>query len=114
MGGDLGVSEENVNFLEGDKRRSTKRQYESDWKKWISYVRAQKPEAINIDFCISFSRSLHERGLAASTINSIKSAITVPVQEGFKIQLNQGLFNRISKSCSGLRPKEPPKEIKWS
>ena len=114
LGRDVGLSEENVTFLEGDTRRTTKRQYQSGWKKWTTYVREQNPQNISIDFCVSFFKSLHDSGLASSTINSIKSAITVPVKAGFGIELNQGLFNRIPKSCSNQRPKEPPKEIKWS
>ena len=108
------MKEENVVFLENYKALSTKRQYESNWKKWMAYVTAQQPTEITIDFCVSFLKSLHEKGLASSTINTLKSALTVPIRYGFGIKWNEEPFTNFVKSCAAQRPKPPPKPISWS
>ena len=64
MGRHYNMKEENVVFLEKYKALSTKRQYESNWKKWMAYVTTHKPTQITVDFCVSFFRSLHDKGLA--------------------------------------------------
>lgn len=74
----------------------------------------QQPKTIDIDSCVSFFRHLHDSGLAATTINTLKSALTVPIKYGFNILWNQEPFENISKSCAKLRPNPRPKPINWS
>ena len=52
--------------------------------------------------------------LASSTITSYKSALAQPLWQGFGINLNSELFNRIPKACANLRPRAPPRPISWS
>ena len=108
MGLSLGLSPSNVQFREISKRVSTRKQYQSDWKKWMCYVRKEKPSEITIDFCFSFLRHLHDMGLASSTITSIKSALTKPLEYGFGISLNNDIFNKVPLACANLRPDPPP------
>ena len=59
-------------------------------------------------------KTLHEKGLASSTINTLKSALTVPIRYGFGIKWNEEPFTNFVKSCTAQRPKPPPKPISWS
>ena len=110
----LGIQKQNYDFINSYKKKSTENQYRSSWKKWVEFVQLKSPTCINMDFCISFFKSLHDRGLASSTINSVKSSLTVPINTAFGINLNSDLFNKIPKACAQLRPsiKSPP--ISWS
>ena len=67
----LNMKEEYIIFLEEYKTFSTRRQYESNWDKWMAYVTIQQPIEITIDFCVSFFRYLHDRGLASSPITVV-------------------------------------------
>ena len=80
----------------------------------MAYVHRLKPTSITMDFCISYFKSLFDEGLAASTINTNKSAITKPINYAFNINFNTELFNNIPKSCAALNPGPPPKPISWS
>ena len=104
MGRFYNMKEENVVFLENYKALSTERQYESNWKKWMAYVTTHQPSEITVDFCVSFLKSLHEKGLASSTINTLKSALTVPIRYGFGIKWNEEPFINLVKSCAAQRP----------
>ena len=81
---------------------------------WMVYVTTHQPTIISVDFCVSFFRSLHDSGLASSIINSLKSALTVPIRYDFGICWNEDPFNNIAKSWVAQCPKSPPKPISWS
>ena len=114
MGRRKEMSEDNVRFSEMYKTLSTHRQYQSWWKKWVAYVRSKKPEVISLDFCVSFLRSLHEDGLASSTITSLKSGISVPIRYAFNVDLSEEVFQKTVKACARLRPKQPKRPPSWS
>ena len=114
MGRDLNLSEDNIRFSEKYKAFTTHRQYDSWWKKWVLFVRSKQPAKITLDFCISFLRHLHEGGLASSTLNSLKSAISVPIKHGFGINLSDDIFQKVVKACAKSRPKLPKQPPSWS
>ena len=114
MGRRMGISEDNVRFSEQYKALSTQRQYGSWWNKWIAYVRLHKPDVVSLDFCISFLRSLHEGGLASTTINSLKSGISVPIKYAFNVDLSDEVFLKVVKACAKLNPKLPAQPPEWS
>ena len=106
-------SKENVELILQDKRVSTRGQYQSVWKKWVSFVHSQQPRVINTDFCLSFLRHMHQEGRKATTIASYKSALRDPIFYGFDIDLNSDIFNRVPRACSLIRPSSPPRAITW-
>ncbi|XP_068247350.1 uncharacterized protein [Palaemon carinicauda] len=110
----FGISKKSLDFLEEYKTESTRRQYESSWRKWVSFVKAKNPTEITIDFCMSFFIHLHGQGLAANTITTCKSALTRPLLYAFQIDLSSNIFNKLPKACARLRPAPPPKPISWS
>ena len=69
----MGMERENTLFQESYKTDSSNRQYNSSWKKWKKYVWEIQPKVINTNFCVGFLKHLHDSGLAASTIGTIKS-----------------------------------------
>ena len=104
----------NVKFTEDGKALTTHRQYQSWWKRWMAFVTEQQPQSITEDFCLSFFRSLHEEGLAASTLKSLKSAISKPIRYAFNVDLTDDLFANAMKACSRRRPAPRPTSISWS
>ena len=109
-----GIQPHNTRFLEEYKKASTDRQYQSNWKKWASYVRLHRPSAITPDFCVGFFKHLHDSGLAASTITSLKSSLRRAVNYGFNVDFCDDIFEKIPKACANLRPSAPVKPITWS
>ena len=69
---------------------------------------AQKPIAFTLDLCLTFFRSLHVDGMAATTITSLKSAISRPILYGFNVALTSNLVSRLLKACANLRPQPRP------
>ena len=57
---------------------------------------------------------LHEKGLASTTVNNVKSQISKAIWEGFHIDFGVSPFNTIKKACARLRSDPPPKKISWS
>ena len=110
----LGIQRANAEFVKHSLSDSTQNQYGSVWNKWIKFVQKHKPTQINMDFCLSFIRDLFDEGLASTTINSYKSALTQPVKFGFNIDLDSDIFNRAVKAAGRQRPAPPPKPITWS
>ena len=108
------MSEDNIRFSELYKSFTTHRQYQSWWKKWVAHVRSERPTAITLDFCVSFIRTLHESGLAASTITSLKSGISVPIRYAFDIDLSDEIIQKTVKACARLKPKQPKQPPSWS
>ena len=107
----FGISKASIDFLEEYKCKSTRRQYESSWRKWVAFVKAKNPQEISMDFCLSFFIHLHGQGLAANTISACKSALTRPILYAFQVDLANEIFNKVPKACARLRPSAPPKPI---
>ena len=68
----------NTNFSEGYLADSSQNQHSYGWKKLIKYLHDNDTKVVTKDTCLSFLYHLHESGLAASTVNTIKSQITKP------------------------------------
>ena len=96
----------NVEFTEADKTDSTMRQYDSTFRKLSAFIRQEQPNEMSPNLAISFFRSLHESGLASSTVTATKSALTKIFLYGFDINLSDPCFTSISRSCAKLRPAE--------
>ena len=110
----FGIDPANMDFTEADKSQSTLRQYDSAFKKLTSFLRASEPTEMSINLALSFFRSLHESGLAASTVISTKSALSKIFYYGFDMRLNDVCFASIARSCAKLRPASRPEMLSWS
>ena len=69
---------------------------------------------MSLNLAISFFKSLHDSGLASSTVTATKSALTKIFLYGFDINLNDPCFSSIARSCAKLRPTERPEMLSWS
>ena len=109
-----GIEQANINFSEAYKRDGTNRQYESHFKKLVSFIRSTKPECMTLNTSLNFFRSLFESGLSSNTINNVKSALVKIFAYAFDINVNSIHFNTLSRSCAALKPAESPMSISWS
>lgn len=110
---DANVDPVNTMFLESDKRASTLRQYDSAIKKLALFLRESEATVMTINLTVSFFRSLFEKGLAASTVTTVKSALRKVFLYGFKIDLTDPYFSSIPKACARLRPVIRPHTVSW-
>ncbi|XP_064108640.1 uncharacterized protein LOC135217003 [Macrobrachium nipponense] len=110
---DANIDPRNILFLESDKRDSTLRQYDAAVKKLATFLRESDIRIMTINSAISFFRSLFEKGLAASTITTNKSALKKIFQLGFSIDLTDSYFSSIPKACARLRPSVRPTSVSW-
>ena len=108
------IDYKNIAFVEKDKEESTLRQYTSAFRKLAEFIKQEKPKEMSINLAISFFRSIFDKGLAASTINTVRSALVKVFLYGFDIDLNGIWFASISKACAKLRPSERPTMFSWS
>ena len=67
------MDEVNVRFAEQNKTANSRKQYDSSWKKWTVYIKENKSTKITSNYVFTFFRKLHEKGLALTTITTIKS-----------------------------------------
>ena len=104
----------NMDFTEANKSDSTIRQYDAAFRKLSSFLRSTKPKEMSINLALSFFRSLHDSGLAASTVTSTKSALAKVFYYGFDMRLNDVCFASIAHSCAKLRPTARPEMLSWS
>ena len=98
----FGIEAANIDFTEADKSESTIRQYNSAFKKLLSFIHKEKPKEMDTNLAISFFRSLHESGLAASTVTTTKSALAKIFYYAFDMRLNDLCFLSIARSCARL------------
>ena len=103
-----------MDFTEADKSASTFRQYDSAFRKLSAFIRSKKPTEMTINLALSFFRSLHDSGLAASTVITTKSALAKVFFYGFDMRLNDVCFASIARSCAKLRPAKRPEMFSWS
>ncbi|XP_068229258.1 uncharacterized protein [Palaemon carinicauda] len=112
---DANIDPENVLFIEADKRDSTIRQYDSAVKKLAGFLKnSDHHTRMTPNLAISFFRFLFDKGLAASTITTIKSALKKIFLVGFNINLADSYFSSIPKACARLRPLDRPQKVSWS
>ena len=104
----------NVDFTEADKSQSTIRQYDSAFRRLSKFIHKERPREMSANLTISFFRSLHEEGLAPSTVTTAKSALAKIFYYGFDIRLDDPRFTSIPRSCAKLRPAERPEILPWS
>ncbi|XP_068238901.1 uncharacterized protein [Palaemon carinicauda] len=110
---DANIDPDNVLFIESDKRDSTLRQYDSGVKKLAEFLKNSDDTRMTPNLAVSFFRSLFDKGLAASTITTIKSALKKIFQVGFHINLADSYFSSIPKACARLRPSVRPQKVSW-
>ena len=108
------IEPQNIEFTEADKAESTIRQYDSAFRKFSNFIREQKPTSMSPNLIISFFRSLHESGLAANTVTTVKSGLYKICYYGFDIDLKDPRYASIPKSCAKLRPSKRPEAFSWS
>ena len=110
-----GLSIENVNFLVANHRASTNKQYQSIWANWLRFVHSDPPEAVTIDYMLSFFRFMFiSQNKAVNTLFAHKSALKDPLSVGFDVDLLDPLFNKSFQAFALRRPADPPRPVSWS
>ncbi|XP_064119590.1 uncharacterized protein LOC135224502 [Macrobrachium nipponense] len=110
---DASIDPLNILFIESDKRESTLRQYDSAVKKLANFLKDSDGQNMTTNRAILFFRTLFEKGLAASTITTVKSALRKIFQLGFNINLLDSYFSSIPRACARLRPIDRPQTVSW-
>ncbi|XP_066986091.1 uncharacterized protein [Macrobrachium rosenbergii] len=103
----------NTMFLESDKRESTLCQYDSAVRKLANFLKETDVHTMTTNLTISFFKALFDKGLAASTITTTKSALKKIFQLGLNINLTDSYFSSIPKACARLRTTARPKTVSW-
>ena len=94
--------------------KSTLNQYNSIFRKLKNFIIQERPEEIDLDFSLSFFRHLSDKGLAAGTIVSTKSALVRIFDYGFGIDLKSHFFSSIPKVVAKRNPPPEQRMIDWS
>ena len=107
-------SAENIKILLGHVRATTLKQYQSVWKRWITFLRNSNPTCISQDVVLSFFRYLfQDLGFQSTTLATYKSALKLPLEKGFNVDLSGDVFSMVTRSFALQRPLEPPRRLSW-
>lgn len=113
---DKGISEQSARLIMASWRKGTEKQYSSAWKRWDSWCTTRKINSVSttITNICDYLTSLYDEGLAFSTINSHRSAISmthIPI-DGIRIG-SHVLIQRLLKGMFNLRPPMPRYAFIW-
>ena len=98
-------------------RKSSMAEYEKKWNRFMTFVedRSIPFEEITAATVISFLTQLfQERHLSPNTVAHYKSALAVPLQVHFNIDLNTTAFRNLLKAMYLQRPNQPVSTPAWS
>ena len=104
----------NIIFSESYKRLGTNRQYDSHFRKFTQFIWKHKPKVMDVNLSLTFFRTLLESGLAANTVNCVRSSLVKIFAYAFDINLNGVHFINLSRACAALNPPDRPEMISWS
>ena len=98
-------------------RKSSEAEYEKKWSRFMTFVEGKNIpfEEITVATVISFLTQLfHERHLSPNTVAHYKSALAVPLQLHFNIDLSTTAFRNLLRAMYLQRPNQPVSTPAWS
>ena len=98
-------------------RKSSIAEYEKKWSMFMSFVKSKNIpfDDISITTVINFLTYLfYERHLSPNTVAHYKSALVIPLQVHFNIDLNGTAFKGLLRAMNLLRPNQPVAAPAWS
>ena len=97
-------------------RDSTRRQYESGWKKFQSFVRQNRVTRITPETLASFATSIFHSSptVSPATVTNAMVAIRDPVTYGFGVEIDRRTWDLLRSSFFNQRPPTPPSPPSWS
>ena len=98
-------------------RKSSMAEYEKKWSKFMTFVEDKNIpfEEITAAAVISFLTQLfHEKHLSPNTVAHYKSALAVPLQVHFNMDLNTTAFKNLLRAMYLQRPNQPVSAPAWS
>ena len=98
-------------------RKSSLAEYEKKWNRFMTFVEDKNIpfEEITVTTVISFLTQLfHEKHLSPNTVAHYKSALAVPLQVHFNIDLNTTAFKNLLRAMYLQRPNQPVSAPAWS
>ena len=112
----LGTPKDTAEDLIKGHRSSTRRQYESGWKKFQCFVKATKVTRITPAVLIAFASDLFHKSdtISPATVNNAMVAIRDPVSFGFNVEVNARSWELLQRSFFNQRPPARPDPPSWS
>ena len=97
-------------------RVSTRRQYESGWKKFQSFIRQRNITSITPETLASFATFIfHSQSkVSPATVTHAMVAIRDPIAYGFGVEINRRTWDLLRASFFIQRPPAPPSPPSWS
>ena len=112
----MDLPEATVSDLIKAHRSSTRRQYESGWKKFKFFIRRKGITVITPETLASFATSVfHSTSkVSPATVSNAMVAIRDPVAYGFGVEVNRRTWDLLRSSFFIQRPPAPPSPPSWS
>ena len=97
-------------------RASTRRQYESGWKKFQSFLVAKQIREVNPGTLAEFATFVFHSGskVSPATVTNAMVAIRDPVSYGFGVKIEDRTWELLRASFFQQRPPAPPLPPSWS
>ena len=97
-------------------RTSTRRQYESGWRKFQSFIRSNGVTVITPATLAGFATSIFHSSskVSPATVTNAMVAIRDPVAYGFGVEVNRRTWDLLRASFFNQRPPTPPAPPSWS
>ena len=97
-------------------RNSTRRQYESGWKKFQSFVGTQRFKEVTSAVLTDFASSLFHGSdiVAPATVTNAMVAIRDPMSYGFGVEVDKRSWELLRASFFNQRPPAKPTPPSWS
>ena len=111
-----GFSEHSVKYITQSWRKSTSKQYDLVWKKWIIWCDQREINQIypSENEVLDYLSDLAEKGRSYSVINSHKSAIGQTLAScGNNLFLSNTIFSRFMKGVFVIKPPRPKYTCTW-
>ena len=111
-----GVPSSAVEDLSRAHRVSTRRQYESGWKKFQRFVRARSVVSITPQVLLGFASYVFRsgRGVSSATVNNAMVSVRDPVKFGFGVEVDPRKWELLKASFFLQRPSRVPSPPSWS
>ena len=106
-----------ISLLTTPIRQSSINDYQIKWGKFCTFLTEQKitPSQLSLDHVLDFfSYLFYEKGVLPNTVAHYRSALSVPLELGFKIDLRHPDVSRLLRSMRIKRPNTPVIAPVWS
>ena len=99
------VSHQSAEVLVQSIRPSSRRQYQTAWTAFTSFVRVKKPSRISNEVVLSFMKFLFvEKKFSPATVITYKTALSKPLKWAFGIDVSTQIFSDFYRALQNLRP----------